>query len=74
MEEDVSDFWLKLPEFKPRIVINRSEGYIEAFYRDCSYVARPNDVAEGYYSIDTNELIGWRIPLHMNEDFDILFR
>lgn len=72
----LSEFLSGLPneEFKPSITINRSEGFIEAFYRDCSYVVKPNGVSEGYYSVDTNELIGWRVPLYMNERIEVIFK
>lgn len=60
--------------FKPVILINRSEGYIEAIYKDCSYYSKLCEIGEVYYGSLDNQIVGYRIPLSCTENFDINFK
>jgi hypothetical protein len=63
--------------FKPNIMFNKSEGFIECFYEDaCSY--SPVEVEEGhtiYYSTDgEGRVVGYKIELRMNETIEVFFK
>lgn len=60
--------------FKPVIRFNRSEGFIEAIYEDCSYFVEFGEVTEIYRANDNNRIVGWRTELRMDEDFLMTFQ
>ena len=63
-------------QFKPTILFNKSEGFIECLYEDTSYTAE--QVEEGheiYYSNDgKGRVVGFRTELKMNENIEVFFK